>query len=147
MINFLLTLLLVAFNLSDCSCGGSKTMDQKTEDKTSENKDGSEATVFKATGKYQFIDFGAETCIPCKQMVPVMDSLKVKYAGVMDVTFIDVRKSENKGLCQSAGIRLIPTQFIVDPKGKILESHQGFWSYEEITKKLVEFNVEPAQRK
>ncbi len=96
---------------------------------------------FAATGKYQFIDFGAETCIPCKKMVPVMDSLRTIYKDRLQVTFYSVTKQENKPLASSAGVRVIPMQFIVDPKGIVLFTHEGYWSLEAIRGKLQEMGL------
>ena len=38
----------------------------------------------------RLLDLGAKKCIPCKQMVPVLEALTTEYAGRLDVVFIDV---------------------------------------------------------
>ena len=38
----------------------------------------------------RLVDLGANKCIPCKMMKPILESLKTEYAGRMEVVFIDV---------------------------------------------------------
>ena len=41
----------------------------------------------------KLVDLGADKCIPCKAMAPILKDLKTNYAGRMDVEFIDVWKN------------------------------------------------------
>ena len=45
----------------------------------------------------KLIDLGADKCIPCKAMAPILKDLKAEYAGRMDVEFIDVWKNPDAG--------------------------------------------------
>ncbi|MGC9316705.1 MAG: hypothetical protein ACP5KN_01565 [Armatimonadota bacterium] len=38
----------------------------------------------------RFVEVGAESCIPCKMMQPVLDELRADYAGELRVEFADV---------------------------------------------------------
>jgi thioredoxin 1 len=96
---------------------------------------------FTAIGKYQFIDFGAETCKPCIMMVSVMDSLRLIYKDKLQVTFYDVTKQENKPRASAAGVRVIPMQFIIDPKGTVLFTHEGYWALQAVRDKLKELGL------
>jgi len=87
----------------------------------------------------QFINLGAGKCIPCKQMVPVRDAIKADYAGQLEVVFIDVWENREAG--KQYGIRLIPTQIIVDATGKELYRHEGYWSKEAIVAKFTELGL------
>ena len=59
-------------------------------------------------GLPRLVDLGADKCIPCKMMAPILEDLKKTYAGKLDVEFIDVWK--NSGAGEQYGIRVIPTQ-------------------------------------
>jgi thioredoxin 1 len=76
------------------------------------------------------VDLGADKCIPCKMMVPVLDELKEEFRGHLTVTFIDVWKDPAPG--RKYGIRAIPTQIFLDPAGRELFRHEGFFSKEDI---------------
>jgi thioredoxin 1 len=86
------------------------------------------------------IDLGADKCIPCKMMAPILEEMKNEYKGRLDVIFIDVWKDPAPG--QRYGINLIPTQIFFDPNGKELFRHEGFFSKEDILAKWNEFGVD-----
>lgn len=88
----------------------------------------------------KLIDLGADKCIPCKMMAPILKELKTEYAGRMDVEFIDVWKSPDAG--KPYKIRLIPTQIFFDASGKELFRHEGFFGKEDILKKWKEVGVD-----
>jgi len=81
----------------------------------------------------KLLDLGADKCIPCKMMAPILEELKEEYRGVMDVVFIDVWKEPEEG--QKYGIESIPTQIFYDSNGKELFRHVGFLSKEDILAK------------
>ena len=78
----------------------------------------------------RLVDLGAGKCIPCKRMAPILEALKVDYAGAVDVRFIDVWKDPQAG--KPYGIRLIPTQIFFDRTSRERFRHEGFFSREEI---------------
>ncbi|MCK5241294.1 thioredoxin family protein [bacterium] len=78
----------------------------------------------------RLVDLGAEKCIPCKMMAPILEELKAEYQGKMDVIFIDVWQEPKKS--REYGVRMIPTQIFYAPEGKELSRHQGFISKEDI---------------
>ncbi|MDD3716543.1 MAG: thioredoxin family protein [Candidatus Marinimicrobia bacterium] len=86
----------------------------------------------------KLLDLGADKCIPCKEMAPILEELKKEYAGVLEVEFIDVWKPENQQAAVKYGIRSIPTQIFFDPEGKELWRHVGFISKDDILKKWKE---------
>ncbi len=81
----------------------------------------------------QLIDLGADKCIPCKMMAPILDELEHEYAEQFTVTFYDVWK--NKEHAKQYSVRSIPTQLFLDSSGKELFRHEGFFSKEDILKK------------
>ncbi len=88
----------------------------------------------------RLVDLGADKCIPCKMMKPVLDELQTEYKGILDVVFIDVWKDEAAG--KKFGIRVIPTQIFLDPDGKELFRHEGFFSKEDILAKWKKLGFE-----
>lgn len=78
----------------------------------------------------RLVDLGAKSCIPCKQMAPILDGLRDEYAGRMKVEFIDVWQNPEAG--KAYGIRLIPTQIFFDATGKEQARHEGFMSKADI---------------
>jgi len=62
------------------------------------------------------IDFGADSCIPCKEMAPVLKKLNQEMQGKAVVKFVDVWK--NKYAADDFPVQVIPTQFFFDKDGK-----------------------------
>jgi thioredoxin 1 len=97
----------------------------------------------------RLIDVGADKCIPCIAMAPILEELKNEYTGILNVEFVDVWKNPNAG--QKYGIRGIPTQIFYDASGKELGRHMGFISKEQILKTFKGFGIElkknPEQKK
>ncbi len=87
----------------------------------------------------RLVDLGADKCIPCKMMAPVLKELTKEYEGQMRVEFIDVWK--NPGAGKACKINLIPTQIFFDPAGKELFRHEGFFSKADILAKWKELGV------
>lgn len=86
----------------------------------------------------KLLELGADKCIPCKEMVPILEELQKEYAGVLEVEFIDVWKPENQQAAVEYGIRSIPTQIFYSPEGKELWRHVGFLSKADILNKWKE---------
>jgi thioredoxin len=70
----------------------------------------------KSYGLPIIIDFGADTCIPCKEMAPVLKELNESLRGKAIVKFVDVWKYQEIGV--NFPIQVIPTQFFFDKNGK-----------------------------
>jgi thioredoxin 1 len=93
------------------------------------------------SGIPKLMDLGSTSCIPCKQMAPVLAELKKDYAGRFDVEFVDVGLKGNLPLAQEYGIRLIPTQIFFGKDGKELWRHEGFLGKDDILAKWEELGV------
>lgn len=70
----------------------------------------------KSYGLPIIIDFGADSCIPCKEMAPVLKELNAELNGKAIIRFVDVWKYQE--LAQGYPIQLIPTQIFFDDEGK-----------------------------
>jgi thioredoxin 1 len=89
--------------------------------------------------KVTFIELGADRCIPCKAMQPIMKKVAQEYAGKIQVVFYDVWK--DPAPARKYGIQLIPTQVFVDQNGKEIFRHVGLFPKEEILNMLKEKGV------
>lgn len=87
----------------------------------------------------RLVDLGANKCIPCQMMKPILDELREEYKGRFDVVFIDVW--ENPDEAKKYGINLIPTQIFYDKDGEELFRHEGFFSKEDILAKWEERGI------
>ncbi|AWI08784.1 thioredoxin family protein [Ereboglobus luteus] len=95
----------------------------------------------------KLVDLGADKCIPCKQMKPILDEFMRDYADQFETVFIDVWKKPDEGRAHK--IRLIPTQIFYDVSGKELARHEGFISKKDILAKWAELGItvrEPAPK-
>jgi thioredoxin 1 len=88
----------------------------------------------------KLLDLGANKCIPCKAMAPILEGLKKEYAGKMNVEFIDVWQNEDAG--KQYEVEMIPTQIFLDATGKELFRHTGFFGKEDILAKWKELGVD-----
>ncbi len=88
-----------------------------------------------STFKVTFIEIGADRCIPCKKMQPIMKEIAAEFAEDVQVVFYDVWKDPEPG--RKYGIQLIPTQVFVDADGKEVYRHVGFFPKEELVAVLV----------
>lgn len=81
----------------------------------------------------RLLDLGADKCVPCKMMAPILDQLRADYAGRMRVDFVDVWKTPDAG--KPYNLKLIPTQIFFAPDGTELYRHEGFINREDILAK------------
>lgn len=78
-----------------------------------------------ATPKVTFVELGSDSCIPCKEMRPVMDAIAREFGDQVNVVFYDVWKDDAPA--KQYGIRYIPTQVFLDDKGVEFHRHTGFY--------------------
>ena len=101
----------------------------------------SEADFRKALtgGKPMVVDFGSNSCIPCRQLRPVLQKIRQDYTGKLEVLIIDVRN--NQKLASEYQIQVFPTVVFFDPAGKEVFRHQGFMSEEKVKEQLAKMRV------
>jgi thioredoxin 1 len=92
-----------------------------------------------ANGKPTLAEFGRGTCIPCKQMKPVLESLAVEYQGKLNVPIVSV--DEYRNLTEFYKVMAIPTQIGFDSSGKEVFRHIGFWPKDQIILQLAKLGV------
>ena len=81
-----------------------------------------------------FLELGADRCIPCKAMQPIMKEIAAEYKGQVQVIFYDVWKNPEPG--RNYGIQLIPTQVFIDKNGKEIFRHTGLFAKPDLVKFL-----------
>lgn len=108
---------------------------------------GQQITLNNYKGYVLVMDFFATWCIPCKEAIPHLNSLRAKYGKqglqVLGVSvdegsdhdvknFIAERKVSypvaiaGEDLQTEYGLRSIPTLFVINKKGMVVERFQGF---------------------
>ena len=90
-------------------------------------------------GMVTMLDFGANKCISCKMMAPIIEDLKREYESKASIVFIDVW--EHREQAQKYGIRVIPTQIFFDKNGKEVFRHEGFMDKKSIVRVLGKLSV------
>jgi len=93
-----------------------------------------------SSGKPTIAEFGSSTCIPCKQMKPILEKLAVEYQDKLNVVIVEVY--EQMELTRQYGIMAIPTQIVFDSAGKEITRHMGLWPREEIIAQLKNMGIE-----
>ena len=106
----------------------------------SSGKGGGTAAAASGSGLPLMVDVGADKCIPCKMMAPILEELTTDYSQSVQIKFVDVWK--NPGAEKPYKVRMIPTQIFYDPSGKELFRHEGYYSKEDILGKFKELGFE-----
>ncbi len=101
-----------------------------------ENQQVSIQDTSKVKPKITFLELGSTTCIPCKQMEKVLESVREKYGDQIEVIFHDIKKE--KELVAKYRIKMIPTQVFLDVDGKEIHRHIGFYPEAQIDRFLKE---------
>ena len=90
-------------------------------------------------GMVTMVDLGANRCIPCKMMAPILKKMEKQYAGKAAIVFLDVWVDRTPA--EYFRIRTIPTQIFFNKKGEEVARHEGFMSEEEIVAMLGKLGV------
>jgi len=91
------------------------------------------------SGKPVLVDFGANSCIPCRQLRPILREIDKEYTGRARTLVIDVYKYQN--LAREYKVQLIPTLVFFDSNGKEVFRHVGVLEKEKIVAKLKEIGM------
>lgn len=91
------------------------------------------------SGQPLMVSFGANSCVPCRQLRPVLKEVAQEHAGKAGILVIDVYKFQ--GLAREYRIMLLPTLVFFDSKGKEVFRQVGVLSKEQIVAKLKEIGM------
>lgn len=81
-----------------------------------------------------FVDYFAEWCGPCKNMMPIIEELGKDYKGKA-IKFGKMNVDDNSTTPSQFGVMSIPT-FIIFKNGKPADQFVGMQSKEELKKKI-----------
>ncbi len=76
------------------------------------------------SGRPILVDFGSNSCIPCRQLRPILQEIKTEQAGKLEVLVIDIYKHQD--LAGQYGIQVMPTLIFFDSTGREVIRRQGF---------------------
>ncbi len=93
-----------------------------------------------AVAKVTFLELGADKCVPCKEMRPVMKGIEQAFGDQVEVIFYDVW--DDPAPANEYGIQMIPTQIFLDENGEEFHRHTGFYPQADIEALLVERGLE-----
>jgi thioredoxin 1 len=91
------------------------------------------------SGKPVLVDFGANSCVPCRQMRPILKEIGTEYSEKAKIVVIDIYKYQK--LAQEYKILMLPTLVFFDPKGKEAFRNVGPLEKEKIIAKLKEIGM------
>jgi thioredoxin len=72
-------------------------------------------------GKKIMVDFFADWCGPCKQLIPRLEKMEKEYP---NISFIKINVDDNMDAALDLGIRSVPTVIIYDGE-KLVNRSQG----------------------
>ncbi len=91
------------------------------------------------SGRPVLVDFGSNSCIPCRQLRPILQEIRKEQAGKLEVLVIDVYKNQN--LSGEYRIQVIPTLVFFDSTGKEMFRQQGFMPKATLMEQLKKIGV------
>jgi thioredoxin 1 len=71
------------------------------------------------------VEFGGQTCIPCKRMQPTLLALQTRFQG--KAFFRNFWIQTHPDTARRYRVMLMPTQVVFDPTGQEVLRHEGFW--------------------
>jgi thiol-disulfide isomerase/thioredoxin len=110
--------------------------------------DGKPLTIAALEGKVVFLNFWATWCGPCRAEIPDLIALQDRYKGRLQIIGLnvddeqaDIQKyveetginypvamTSNDVRTQFGGIPALPTSFVLDTAGRVVQKHVGLWN-------------------
>jgi thiol-disulfide isomerase/thioredoxin len=110
--------------------------------------DGKPLTIAALQGKVVFLNFWATWCGPCRAEIPDLIALQDRYKGRLQIIGLNVDDEEvdiqkyvdetginypvamtpNDVRIQFGGIPALPTSFVLDTAGRVVQKHVGLWN-------------------
>ncbi len=137
-----ITLLILIFSTLFCSQNSGEQLDSPKIKQTVDSEKNliiSDKQLDFSKHQVTFIELGADKCIPCKAMKPVMHEIAQEYKDTIQVVFYDVWKTPE--YAKKYGVQMIPTQVFIDKNGEEIFRHVGFYAKENIIKMLKDKSI------
>jgi len=96
-----------------------------------------------ASGKPTLAEFGRGTCIPCKQMKPILEDLDAEYGEAINIIIVEIQNHPD--LTRQYKIMAIPTQIFFDTGGKEVSRHIGFYAKDKIVTEFERLGFMPSE--
>lgn len=109
------------------------TIDPNAQPDTDDRFTTSDFTKLIQSESLVFIDFYAPWCGPCRQMMPMIDSLKAEYKGRIDV--VKINADASKSLMRDIKMVSVP-YLVLYHQGKVLFEHKGLIGRQELVTEL-----------
>lgn len=90
-------------------------------------------------GVHSLIEVGSDTCIPGKEMAPILAKTAANLEGRVNVRLADIKKEPAKA--RPYKVRVISTQILFDAKGSEVARHEGVLPYEAILEQFAAMGV------
>ncbi|MHA2357804.1 MAG: redoxin domain-containing protein, partial [Candidatus Heimdallarchaeaceae archaeon] len=126
---------------------------------TLQSINGTEFTIASLQNKTVLFDFMSVSCIPCKQMYPILSDLQEDVDIMDDIIVISIETDETivvpqlevfageqnitwtlviapSGMVVEYGVVEIPAFIIINPEGEITYAHEGIVSFDELKSEL-----------
>jgi len=97
--------------------------------------------VIPVPGVVTLVDLGAQQCVPCRMMDPILAELQKEYEGRAAILKIDVYT--HRGSTTRFALQAIPTQILYDAQGQERFRHVGFLDKQSIVTELEKLGVRP----
>ena len=81
------------------------------------------------SGRWTVIEFGGPTCIPCREMQPILGRVQARLGDRAQVRNFYVTQYPEQA--REHKVMTIPTQVVFDPGGKEVKRHVGVWEESE----------------
>jgi thiol-disulfide isomerase/thioredoxin len=113
--------------------------------------DGNPVSTAAWKGRVVFVNFWATWCPPCRAEIPILIDLANRYKGRLQIVGVSVDDGDPEGVKQFAkeaginypivmadraivkeygGVAALPTLFVVNPDGNVVQKHEGLYSNE-----------------
>ncbi|WP_119352675.1 TlpA family protein disulfide reductase [Azohydromonas sediminis] len=96
-----------------------------------------------ARGKAVVAEFGANACAACREMKPVLETLRLEHGERIEAVDVDLLADRRAGYLQRYRIQLMPTQVFYDAQGREIGRHMGTIGADEILARLGVDAAEP----
>lgn len=92
-----------------------------------------------SSGRPVLVDFGSNSCMPCRQLRPILQEIKKEQEGKLEVLVIDIYK--HQALSSEYRVQVIPTLVFFDSTGKEVSRSQGFMPKTALMEQLKKIGV------